>query len=102
MEKIIKKLTQHIIVCGAGFTGMFIIKELLATKTPFLVIDENCEDAHENDAHQDGQHQHHHPGLGGQNLLRLQVELADHHLKACTDLYIPVDIQEQGENQGDG
>lgn len=39
MKKKIEKLRDHIIVCGAGATGVYIIKELIATKTPFVVID---------------------------------------------------------------
>jgi len=41
MEKRIARLAGHVIVCGAGATGMFIIKELIATRTPFVAIDES-------------------------------------------------------------
>ena len=43
MAKYIEKLTDHIIICGAGSTGIFVIKEFLATRTPFVVIDESEE-----------------------------------------------------------
>lgn len=39
MEKIISQLTDHIIVCGAGTTGGYVVKELVATKTPFVMIE---------------------------------------------------------------
>lgn len=41
MVKQIEKLDDHIILCGAGATGRYIVRELLATRTPFVVIDEN-------------------------------------------------------------
>ena len=41
--KEIEKLSDHIIVCGAGVTGRCIIKELLATRTPFVAVDEDEE-----------------------------------------------------------
>ncbi len=43
MVKYIDKLANHIIVCGAGRTGIYVIRELLATKTPLVVIDESEE-----------------------------------------------------------
>lgn len=39
MEKLIQKLTNHYILCGAGETGRCIIDEFVKTKTPFVVID---------------------------------------------------------------
>jgi voltage-gated potassium channel len=39
MEKQVKKLTQHIVVCGAGTTGIHVIRELAATGTPFVVVE---------------------------------------------------------------
>lgn len=39
MRKAIEDLEDHIIVCGAGTTGVHVIEELLATKRPFVVID---------------------------------------------------------------
>ncbi len=39
MHRKIEALTGHIIVCGAGTTGVHAIRELLCTKTPFVVID---------------------------------------------------------------
>lgn len=41
MEKRISELKNHVIVCGAGSTGIHAIEELHATKTPFVVIDRN-------------------------------------------------------------
>ncbi len=43
MAKHIEKLAQHIIICGAGATGIYVIRELIATRTPFVVIDESEE-----------------------------------------------------------
>lgn len=43
MEKKVNELQNHIIVCGAGSTGIHVIEELYATKTPFVVIDRNRE-----------------------------------------------------------
>ncbi len=43
MEKAVAQLQNHIILCGAGTTGIHILKELIATRTPFIVIDE-CEE----------------------------------------------------------
>jgi voltage-gated potassium channel len=39
MERRIASLTAHVIVCGGGETGRAIARELLATRTPFLVIE---------------------------------------------------------------
>ena len=39
MEKAINKLDGHIIVCGAGTTGIYVIQELIKTETPFVFID---------------------------------------------------------------
>ncbi|PID38769.1 MAG: potassium transporter TrkA [Proteobacteria bacterium] len=39
MDKRISKMNGHIIVCGAGRTGMHVIAELSATHWPFVVID---------------------------------------------------------------
>ncbi len=41
MRKQIASLTSHIVVAGAGSTGKHVIEELLATHTPFVVIDRN-------------------------------------------------------------
>ena len=37
--KAISSMRDHIIVCGAGTTGIHVIEELIATKTPFIVVD---------------------------------------------------------------
>jgi len=39
MQKRIDALTKHIIVCGAGTTGEHVVSELIATATPFVVVD---------------------------------------------------------------
>jgi len=41
MTKYISKLKDHVIICGAGTTGIYVIKEFIATATPFVVIDES-------------------------------------------------------------
>jgi voltage-gated potassium channel len=41
MRKQIAALNGHIVVAGAGSTGKHVIEELLATQTPFVVIDRN-------------------------------------------------------------
>jgi voltage-gated potassium channel len=41
MRKQIAELTDHIVVAGAGSTGRHVIEELVATRTPFVVIDRN-------------------------------------------------------------
>lgn len=43
MERAIAKLHGHHIICGAGQTGQCVIDELLLTKQPFLVIEQNPE-----------------------------------------------------------
>lgn len=43
MQKAIEKLEGHIVVAGAGSTGKHVIEELIATYTPFVVIDRNLE-----------------------------------------------------------
>ncbi len=43
MERMIEALKDHIIVCGAGTTGVHAIQELLSTKTPFVVLDRDPE-----------------------------------------------------------
>ena len=43
MRKEIRKLRNHVIVVGAGTTGFHVVEELLATKTPFVVIEEDAE-----------------------------------------------------------
>jgi voltage-gated potassium channel len=39
MEKLIKKLADHIIVCGVGDTGKYVVRELVATQWDFVAID---------------------------------------------------------------
>lgn len=43
MKKKIAELNGHIVVAGAGSTGRHVIEELVATDTPFVVIDRNGE-----------------------------------------------------------
>ena len=39
MRKAIAKIERHVVVAGAGSTGKHVIEELVATGTPFVVID---------------------------------------------------------------
>lgn len=39
MDKALGNLTRHIIVCGAGATGGFVIEELLGSGQPLVIID---------------------------------------------------------------
>ncbi|HEY8073662.1 MAG TPA: potassium channel protein [Labilithrix sp.] len=43
MQNAIAKLEGHVVVAGAGSTGKHVIEELLATGTPFVVIDRSLE-----------------------------------------------------------
>jgi voltage-gated potassium channel len=43
MDKQIAKLNNHIILCGAGRTGLHIAEEFHRTRTPFVVIEQNKE-----------------------------------------------------------
>jgi len=43
MEKSIKKLSNHYVICGTGRIGGYIVDELLATKRDFVVIEKNQE-----------------------------------------------------------
>src|SRR5437764_13318818 len=39
MSRKIESLTNHLVVCGAGDTGMRMIEELILTKRPFVIIE---------------------------------------------------------------
>jgi voltage-gated potassium channel len=41
MKKIIEGLSQHVVVAGIGSTGKHVVEEMIATSTPFVVIDSN-------------------------------------------------------------
>jgi voltage-gated potassium channel len=41
MEKALERLHGHVIVCGAGETGKHVVEELLKTRTPCVVIEQN-------------------------------------------------------------
>jgi voltage-gated potassium channel len=43
MRKKIEQLSRHVVVAGSGSTGKHVIEELIATKTPFVVIERNHE-----------------------------------------------------------
>jgi voltage-gated potassium channel len=43
MEKQIKKLSNHFIICGAGDTGRWVIEEFLKTRISFVVIEKDHE-----------------------------------------------------------
>jgi voltage-gated potassium channel len=47
MDKAIAQLSHHIIVCGAGTTGIHAVRELVATETPFVILDHNGARLHE-------------------------------------------------------
>jgi voltage-gated potassium channel len=39
MDKALASITNHIIVCGAGDTGGFVIEELLRSRVPLVIVD---------------------------------------------------------------
>jgi voltage-gated potassium channel len=41
MERRIADLTDHVVVCGGGETGRHIIREMIATRTPFVCIEQD-------------------------------------------------------------
>ena len=43
MLRRIDELTNHCIVCGCGSTGEYVVRELVRTNTPFVVIDKDIE-----------------------------------------------------------
>ena len=43
MRKKIDSLKNHVVVAGAGSTGKHVLEELVATQTPFVVIDRNAQ-----------------------------------------------------------
>ncbi len=43
MTRLLDSVHDHIIVCGAGATGSHVVSELLATHTPFVVVDKDPE-----------------------------------------------------------
>jgi len=43
MEKGLERLHAHVIVCGAGETGKHVVEELLKTRTPCVVIEQNLD-----------------------------------------------------------
>ncbi len=43
MEKMIRDMHDHLIICGAGETGTYLVKELLKTGNVFIVIDHDEE-----------------------------------------------------------
>jgi voltage-gated potassium channel len=43
VDNMVKKVSGHYIVCGAGKTGMHVISELVKNKVPFVVIDRDVE-----------------------------------------------------------
>lgn len=43
MQRRIAELHDHIIVCGAGSTGRHVVRELLAARAPFVVIEQSIE-----------------------------------------------------------
>src|SRR5699024_8300503 len=47
LQRRIRKMKDHIIVCGAGSTGRAIIEELLKTEHPVVAIDRNGDELRE-------------------------------------------------------
>ncbi len=43
MSRSIEGLSDHVIVCGAGFTGEHVVRELLATKRTYVLVDSDEE-----------------------------------------------------------
>lgn len=43
MDSRIAKLSQHVVVCGAGRTGLHVAEELFKTRTPFVVVDRDAQ-----------------------------------------------------------
>lgn len=43
MQKLIRDMHDHLIICGAGETGTYLVKELLKTSNIFVVIDHDPE-----------------------------------------------------------
>jgi voltage-gated potassium channel len=41
MERIVKKITQHYILCGAGKNGHYVLEELLRTKRKVVVVEKD-------------------------------------------------------------
>jgi len=39
MRQRIDKLEQHVVLCGVGTTGEYVVRELMASKVPFVAID---------------------------------------------------------------
>lgn len=39
MDKEINHLKKHVIICGAGTTGSHVLREIVASRTPFVLID---------------------------------------------------------------
>ena len=52
VDNMVKKVTGHYIVCGAGKTGKHIISELVKNKVPFVVIDRDVEKMDDPEIHQ--------------------------------------------------
>lgn len=47
MHKKIAAMQNHVVVCGVGTTGIHVVGELLATQTPFVVVEHNAHRVHE-------------------------------------------------------
>src|ERR1051325_8705930 len=42
MERHIEELRDHVVLCGGGETGRHIIRELVATRTPFVCVESDA------------------------------------------------------------
>jgi len=47
MEKKIRQLSNHFIICGYGRVGKVVVKEMVRFKKPFVIIEKNPDMAHE-------------------------------------------------------
>ena len=43
MQKVIDKMKDHYIICGAGATGRYVIEEFIKTRIDFVVVDKSLE-----------------------------------------------------------
>ena len=57
MQKRIRELKDHFIVCGLGDTGRYAVEELQKTGTPYIVIESNEENIKRFREHEEGKYQ---------------------------------------------
>jgi hypothetical protein len=66
----------------------------------FLAEDKYDENTQQDDPDQDAQNEDDDPGVGGQDLILLQIEARHGRPKPAADLDIPVNVQKQRKHQG--